>query len=54
VTARIPRSRYIALTLAAGVLAAVGAIGLIGAPPLPALLGIAIAVAWSIYRAPSD
>jgi len=54
VTSRIPRGRYIALTLAAGVLAAVGAIGLIGAPPLPAALGIAIAVGWSIYRAPSE
>jgi hypothetical protein len=49
----IPRQRYIALTIAAGLVAAISAIALVGAPPIPAAVGVAIAVAWSVWRAPS-
>jgi hypothetical protein len=49
----IPRQRYIALTIAAGVIAAISAIAFIGAPPIPAAVGVVIVVAWSIWRAPN-
>ena len=49
----IPRQRYIALTIAAGVIAAISAIAFVGAPPIPAVVGVAIAVSWSVWRAPS-
>jgi len=50
---RLSRQRHIALALAAGALAALGAIGLVGAPPIPVVLGVVLAVAWSVWRAPS-
>jgi hypothetical protein len=49
----IPRQRYIALTIAAGVAAAISAIAFVGAPPIPAMVGVAIAVSWCVWRAPS-
>jgi hypothetical protein len=48
----LSRSRYIALTIGAGVIAGLTAIRVVGAPPIPAVAGIAIAVAWLIWRAP--
>jgi hypothetical protein len=48
----LTRSRYIALTIGAGVIAALTSLLVIGAPPIPATAGIAIAVAWLIWRAP--
>jgi hypothetical protein len=48
----LPRSRHIALTIGAGVIAALTAVRIVGAPPIPAAVGIAIAVAWLIRRAP--
>ena len=48
----LARSRYIALTIGAGVIAALTAVRVVGAPPIPAAAGIAIAVAWLIWRAP--
>jgi len=50
----LSRQRYMAVTIAAGVIGAVSAIFLVGAPPIPAALGIAIAVAWLIWRAPAE
>jgi len=48
----LSRSRYIALTIGAGVIAALTAVRVVGAPPIPAAVGITIAVAWLIWRAP--
>ena len=38
--------------IGAGVMAGASAIFLVGAPPLPAALGITLAVGWLIWRAP--
>ena len=48
----LTRSRHIILTIGAGVIAALTAVRVVGAPPIPALVGIAIAVGWLIWRAP--
>ena len=48
----LTRSRYMALTIGAGVMAALTAVLLVGAPPVPAALGVALAVAWLVWRAP--
>jgi hypothetical protein len=48
----LPRNRYIILTLSAGVVAAISAIFFVGAPPIPAAIGIGLAVSWLIWRAP--
>jgi hypothetical protein len=47
------RSRYLALTGSAAVLVAVSAILLIGAPPIPAVAGIAFGVGWLVWHAPA-
>lgn len=48
----LTRYRYIALTLGTGVIGLLTAIFLVGAPPIPAVVGVALAVAWLIWRAP--
>lgn len=48
----LTRSRYVALTIGAGVIAGLTAIRVVGAPPIPAIAGVAIAVAWLVWRAP--
>ena len=49
----LTRNRHIVLTLGTGAMAALAAIFLIGAPPIPAAVGIALAVGWLIWRAPA-
>jgi hypothetical protein len=49
----LSRARYIAVTVAAGVLGAISAVYFVGAPPIPATLGMALAVIWLIWRAPT-
>jgi len=49
----LTRQRYIAVTIAAGAIGAVSAY-FIGAPPIPATAGIAIAIGWLIWRAPAE
>ncbi len=50
----LTRSRHIALTVGTGVLGLLTAIFLVGAPPIPAVAGVVIAVGWLIWRAPAD
>lgn len=50
----LSRSRYFAVTLAAGVIGVVSAIFLVGAPPIPAIAGVALAVGWLVWRAPAE
>ena len=50
----LSRSRYVAVTLAAGTIGILSAIFLVGAPPIPAVAGVALAVGWLIWRAPSE
>ena len=50
----LSRSRYLALTVAAGVIGVISAVFLVGAPPIPAAAGVAIAVGWLIWRAPAE
>jgi hypothetical protein len=47
------RQRYIALTIGAGAIAAISAIFLVGAPPIPAAIGITVAVAYLLWRTPA-
>jgi hypothetical protein len=49
----LTRNRHIVLTLGTGAMAAVTAIFLIGAPPIPVAFGAVLAVGWLIWRAPS-
>ncbi len=49
---QLGRQRYIAITIGAGIVAAISAVFLVGAPPIPALAGVVLAVGWLIYRAP--
>ncbi len=49
----LTRHRHIVLTLGTGAMAALTAIFLIGAPPIPAAAGITLAVGWLIWRAPA-
>ena len=49
----LTRSRHTALTLGTGVIAALTAIFLIGAPPIPVATGVVLAVGWLIWRAPA-
>jgi hypothetical protein len=49
----LPRHRHIALTIGTGVIALVTAIFLIGAPPIPAVAGVALTVTWLVWRAPA-
>ena len=49
----LTRHRHIVLTLGTGVMAALTAIFLIGAPPIPVAVGVALAVGWLIWRAPA-
>jgi hypothetical protein len=49
----LTRHRHIALTIGTGVMALLTAIFLVGAPPIPASAGVAIAVTWLIWRAPA-
>ena len=46
------KQRHIAVTLGTGSIAAVTAIWLLGAPPIPAALGITVVVLWLIRRGP--
>jgi hypothetical protein len=48
----LARSRYIVLTAGAAVIAGITAVLVVGAPPVPAAVGIAIAVTWLWWRAP--
>jgi hypothetical protein len=48
----LTRSRYIAVTIGAAMIAGLTAVLLVGAPPIPALAGVALAVAWLFRRAP--
>jgi len=50
----LSRPRYLALTIAAGVIGVISAVFLVGAPPIPAAAGVAIAVGWLIWRAPAE
>lgn len=50
---RLGRSRYLALTVGAGVIGLITAILVAGAPPVPSTLGVTIAVAWLLWRAPA-
>jgi len=49
----LSRGRYIAVTIAAGILGSISAIYFVGAPPIPAAAGMALAVTWLIWRAPT-
>jgi Flp pilus assembly protein TadB len=49
----LKRSRYMALTCAAAVLVAISAIFLLGAPPWPAVAGVAVGTGWLIWHAPA-
>ena len=49
----LTRNRHIVLTVGTAVIALLTAIFLIGAPPIPAVAGAAIAVAWLVWRAPA-
>jgi hypothetical protein len=48
----LTRSRHAALTLGTGAIAALTAIFLIGAPPIPVAAGVVLAVGWLIWHAP--
>ena len=50
----LSRARYLAVTIAAGVIGVLSAIFLVGAPPIPAVAGVAIAVGWLVWRAPAE
>ena len=50
----LSRPRYLAVTIAAGLIGVISAIFLVGAPPVPAVAGVALAVGWLVWRAPSD
>ena len=50
----LSRSRYMAVTIAAGVIGVLSAVFLVGAPPIPAVAGVALAVGWLIWRAPAE
>jgi hypothetical protein len=50
----LSRSRYLAVTAAAGVIGVLSAIFLVGAPPIPAVIGVAGAVGYLIWRAPAE
>jgi hypothetical protein len=47
----LTRNRRIVLAVGTGVIALVTAIFLAGAPPLPAIVGAALAVAYLVWRA---
>ncbi len=49
----LTRRRHITLTIGTGVIALVTAIFLIGAPPIPAVAGVALTVTWLVWRAPA-
>jgi hypothetical protein len=49
----LTRHRRITLTIGTGVIALLTAIFLVGAPPIPAIAGVALAVSWLIWRAPA-
>ena len=50
----LTKHRRIVLTLGTGAMAALTAIFLIGAPPIPVATGVALSVGWLIWRAPSS
>ncbi|HJZ98632.1 MAG TPA: hypothetical protein VKE70_19110 [Candidatus Solibacter sp.] len=47
------RQRYLLVTITAAAVATICAIFLVGAPPIPAVVGVAVAVSWLIWRAPA-
>ena len=49
----LSRQRYMAVTIAAGVIGVLSAVFLVGAPPIPAVAGVGLAVGWLIWRAPA-
>ncbi len=49
----LTRHRHIGVTIGTGVVALLTAIFLVGAPPIPAAAGVALAVTWLIWRAPA-
>jgi len=51
---RLTRHRHLVITATAGVAAALTAILMVGAPPIPAVVGIALAVMWLLWRAPKE
>jgi hypothetical protein len=50
--APLGRNRHVVLTVGTGTMALLTAIFLIGAPPIPATLGVGAAVAWLVWRGP--
>jgi hypothetical protein len=49
----LPRPRYIVMALATGAMALLTAIFLVGAPPIPAVIGVVLAVGWLLWRTPA-
>jgi hypothetical protein len=49
----LTRHRRMTLAIGTGVIALLTAIFLVGAPPIPAIAGVALAVTWLIWRAPA-
>lgn len=49
----LTRNRHIVLTIGTAVIALLTAIFIVGAPPIPAVVGATIAVSWLIWRAPA-
>ena len=50
---QLSRHRHIMLTLGTGAIAMVSAIYFIGAPPIPAAVGVILGVGWLLWRTPS-
>ena len=50
---QLSRQRHIMLTLGTGAIAIVTATYFIGALPIPAAVGVTLAVAWLLWRTPS-
>jgi hypothetical protein len=50
---QLSRHRHIMLTVGTAAIAMVTAIYFIGAPPVPASVGVTLAVAWLLWRTPS-
>ena len=49
----LTRSRHFVVVLATGAMGLVTAIFLVGAPPIPAVIGVVLAVGWLLWRTPA-
>lgn len=49
----LTRPRHIVVVLATGAMGLVTAIFLVGAPPIPAVIGVVLAVGWLLWRTPA-